>query len=236
MNEELRSRYLKFYKSSVGPTTKLPNGKTVPLGEVKNYGSAFYDLFYKSNYNKRIDQRLNLKNKTILDIGCGSGKFCFDAVHLFDAKKCYGIDIASVELGVTDVHLHDRIEFFQGDSTEIPLENDSVDLVTSFLVLEHVPKNDLLKIFYEMDRVSREGWILAISHEPSKYSAFPPRETVEKCGWWINEIEKYMSEVVTLQIPSDNFKWGLGQDVGYSRLVCTSKKFRRDNDKANACK
>ena len=230
MNEGLRSRYLKFYKSGIGPTTKLSNGLTVPLGEVKNYGSAFYYLFYESNNNKRIDQRLNLKNKTILDIGCGSGRFCFDAVHLFGAKKCYGIDIASVELGVTDIHLHDRIEFFQGDSTEIPLENDSVDLATSFLVLEHVPKSDLLKIFSEMDRVSKEGWILAISHKSSGTGEFPPRETVEKCGWWINEIEKYMSEVITLQIPSDNFKWGLGRDVEYSRLICTSKKFRRNND------
>ena len=225
MNDTLRTRYIEFYKKKSGKKMKMPNGMLAPLGEVKNYGSSFYDLFHKSIDNERIDQRLNLKDKTILDIGCGSGQFCSEAVKFFGAKKSYGIDIASVELGITDVHSSDKVQFFGGDSTIIPLEDNSVEIVTSFLVLEHIPKEELELVLSEMNRVSKEGWILSISHMPSTQK--PERETVENFNWWKEKIEKYMSSIVTVQIPSDDFKWGIGEDVGYSRLVCTSKKFRR---------
>ena len=145
-DDELKSIYINNYTSKSGEKLKLPNGAEAPIGLVRNYGSVFYDLFRKSINDKKINQRLNLKDKVILDIGCGSGQFCYDSVSLFGAKKAYGIDIASVSLGITDSFVSDQVKFFDGDSTKIPLEDDSVDIVTSFLVLEHIPIGDLMNV------------------------------------------------------------------------------------------
>ena len=228
MNDELKSSFVKSYKAKSGTKLKLPSGAEVPIGLVKNYGSVFYDLFEKSVNDEKINQRFNLKDKIILDIGCGSGQFCYDAVHLFGAKKAYGIDIASVSLGITDEYASDKVCFFEGDSTKIPLEDNSVDIVTSFLVLEHIPLDNLLCVLSEMDRVSKEGWILSIQHLASGQK--PARLTVRNFIWWKKEINRYMSEVELVDIPSDNEKWGTGDSIRYSRTVSVSKKFRRKND------
>ena len=231
MSEELKQRYINFYKLRPGAeTTVLPNGKKAPTGEVKNYGSALYPLFKKATNSSRFDQRLNLTGKTILDVGCGSGQFCFDAIAKFGAEKAYGIDIASVALGITDCYKHKDIEFFSGDCIPIPLEGNSVDIVTSFLVLEHVSRQEILQVLCEMNRVCKEGWILSISHVPTSHPTKPNREVVETRRWWMDEISNYMSNIVTVDIPSDNYKWGIGDNSGYSRLICTSKKFGSKND------
>tara|TARA_R110000787_G_scaffold46417_1_gene112643 strand:- start:1443 stop:2138 length:696 start_codon:yes stop_codon:yes gene_type:complete len=231
MTEKLKQRYMDFYKYRPNTETIiLPNGKKAPKGEVKNYGSALYPLFKKATNNRTFDQRLNMIGKTVLDVGCGSGQFCFDAVTKFGAKKAYGIDIASVELGLTESCRHKDIEFFSGDCVPIPLKDNSVDIVTSFLVLEHVSRQEILQVLCEMDRVCREGWILSISHIPTSHPTNPNREVVETRRWWMNEISNYMSNIVTVDIPSDNHKWGVGDNSGYSRFICTSKKFESKND------
>tara|TARA_Y100000592_G_scaffold47176_1_gene74959 strand:+ start:21842 stop:22534 length:693 start_codon:yes stop_codon:yes gene_type:complete len=228
-DDDLKSIYINNYTSKSGEKLKLPNGAEAPIGLVRNYGSVFYDLFRESINDKKINQRFNLKDKVILDIGCGSGQFCYDAVSLFGAKNAYGIDIASVSLGITDSFVSDQVKFFDGDSTKIPLEDDSVDIVTSFLVLEHIPIDDLMNVLSEMDRVSKEGWILSIHHLGSSKNT-PKRLTVRDFRWWKKEIKKYMSEVELIDIPSDKGKWGTGESIRYSRTVSVSKKFRRKND------
>ena len=227
MNEKLKTSFVDGYLHSEGfDSIVMPNGTKAPKGLVKNYGSAFYDLFTNSVNDKKINQRLNLKDKVILDIGCGSGKFCYDAVNSFSAKKAYGIDIASVNLGITDSYASDVITFFEGDSTEIPLDDNTVDIVTSFLVLEHIPKEYLLRVLSEMNRVSKEGWILAIHHMQSHNKhGEPARLTVKKLPWWKKQMSNYMSDIEQIEIASDNSKWGKGDAVGYSRTVSTSKKF-----------
>lgn len=227
-DDELKSIYVNSYTSKSGEKLKLPNGAEAPIGLVRNYGSVFYDLFRKSIHDKKINQRFNLKDKVILDIGCGSGQFCYDAVSLFGAKKSYGIDIASVNLGITDSFVTDQVSFFEGDSTKIPLEDDSVDITTSFLVLEHIPADNLFKVLSEMNRVTKEGWILSIRHAESGQP--PHRLTVQNLTWWKKQISKYVSEIEMIDIPSDNFKWGRGPNPLYSRTVSVSKKFRRKND------
>jgi len=231
MSQKIRQKYLDFYKLRPNTETKvMPNGVKAPAGEVKNYGSVLYPLFKRAGVSDRFDQRLNLIDKTILDIGCGSGQLCFDAVTKFGAKKAYGIDIVSVDLGITECFEHECVEFLSSDCMPIPLPDDSVDIITSFLVLEHVPMEEISHVLKEMDRVSKEGWILAISHLPTSDANKPNREVVQSRRWWMDEISNYMSNIVTVDIPSDNHKWGVGDNSKYSRLVCTSKKLGSKND------
>ena len=80
----------------------------------------------------------NLKDKTILDLGCGFGNHCMQFKQL-GAKKVVGIDISEKMLAIA------RKENSHGDSTylNITMENigelnDSFDLVVSSLAFHYI--------------------------------------------------------------------------------------------------
>ena len=78
----------------------------------------------------RALQELPLDNKTVLDIGCGSGVLAIAAVKL-GARSAVGIDIdpdaldnASENAGLND--MGDRVRFEEGDFREMTLRADVV--------------------------------------------------------------------------------------------------------------
>ena len=97
--------------------------------------------------------------KTALEIGYGAGRLLMPACHCF--HDCIGIDVHPFKekvgeiirsQGVTNFHLH------QTDGHTIPLNNGSVDLVYSFIVLQHLPTIETLQDYLaEICRVMKRG-------------------------------------------------------------------------------
>ena len=110
-----------------------------------------------------IQDVLNLKDKIILDFGCGSGQFCNDATTQFGAATAYGLDLVTVEMGLTDKYKTDKC-IFMASGTDLEISDNSVDIITSFLVLEHVHEQHADKMLSEFQRVARRGFIFQISH------------------------------------------------------------------------
>lgn len=88
------------------------------------------------------------KNKTLLDVGCGTGRYMQKFTpHL---QKVSGIDISSnmikkaKEKGL-DVHV--------GDAEHLPFPDNSFDVIISIGVLEHL--GDYSKALLEMKRVAK---------------------------------------------------------------------------------
>ncbi len=93
--------------------------------------------------------------ETILDVGCNRGGFVSALAAHLGAETVYGIDIDSEMLE----HAESRgIETFAVDveSEPFPHADDSVDLVISFGLLEHLQYYDTF--FSEVDRVLDNGW------------------------------------------------------------------------------
>lgn len=85
---------------------------------------------------------------TLLDAGCGStapvlGKY------RGKAKRLIGVDMVDFDGNTADLELH------RGDLASIPVATDSVDLIISRSVMEHV--SDPLRVYREMNRVLRPG-------------------------------------------------------------------------------
>lgn len=92
---------------------------------------------------------------TILDVGCNRGGFAVSLADHLGADTVYGID--------TDEQMREHatargLETFDVDVEDdsFPLETDSVDLVLTFGLLEHLRYYDTL--FEETDRVLDSGW------------------------------------------------------------------------------
>jgi ubiquinone/menaquinone biosynthesis C-methylase UbiE len=97
------------------------------------------------------EQRLN----TILDLGCGTGRFSESLAALFDAQVV-GIDPSEKMLDQARRKLRDhRVRYERGCGEAIPLPDDSVDLIYMSMSFHHF--NDPRLAARECRRVLRDG-------------------------------------------------------------------------------
>ncbi len=94
-------------------------------------------------------QEIFLKEKTVLDIGCGEGKILEN-----NTSSAYGIDT-----NVTMVReLQKRgLKVKEGSATAIPYEDSFFDVVHCSNIIEHLFPDDAQKMFREMKRVLKPG-------------------------------------------------------------------------------
>ncbi len=103
---------------------------------------------------------------TVLDLGSGAGNDCFVArAEAGETGKIIGVDFTPKMIELARQNAEKRgfnnVEFRQGDIEDLPVSNDSVDVVVSNCVLNLVP--DKAKVFDEIKRVLRPGGHFSIS-------------------------------------------------------------------------
>jgi ubiquinone/menaquinone biosynthesis C-methylase UbiE/glycosyltransferase involved in cell wall biosynthesis len=111
------------------------------------------------------------ENKDVLDIACGEG---FGSAILGEtARSVVGVDIATEAVKHAAIRYRSHhIKFSQGSCAEIPLANDTIDLVVSFETIEHHDEHKAMMA--EIKRVLRPKGILIISSPDKKeYSILP---------------------------------------------------------------
>jgi len=89
----------------------------------------------------RIISERKVKASVYLDIGCNDGSITERMAQMVDAKEVYGVDIDDVAL---DKAKQRKIKTFKLDLSydKIPLNNNSVDLVTALELIEHLINPD----------------------------------------------------------------------------------------------
>lgn len=106
------------------------------------------------------------EGNTVIDLGSGAGNDCFIArAEVGESGKVIGVDFSpqmivkarnnAVKRGYTNV------EFLEGDIENMPLPDDTADVVVSNCVLNLLPQKDL--IFKEIYRVLKPGGHFCIS-------------------------------------------------------------------------
>lgn len=103
--------------------------------------------------------------RDVLDIACGEG---YGAMLLAGAaKSVIGVDIAEeIVRHAQEKYAGSNLRFAQGSCASIPLEANSIDLVTSFETIEHHDQHE--QMLAEIKRVLRPNGVLIIS-SPDKY-------------------------------------------------------------------
>jgi ubiquinone/menaquinone biosynthesis C-methylase UbiE len=135
-----------------------------------------YDELGFNHYNKIAQlllEGLELQDKEVLDVGCGTGILSF-AVLQKNAKKVTCGDMSEYMLehcrAKAAAHGYDQSRVIprQLDAESLPFSDGSFDSVVSGMVLGLVP--DQTKMVCEMTRVLRNGGVLAIAtHGPDYY-------------------------------------------------------------------
>ena len=101
-----------------------------------------------------------VKNKTVLDIASGSG---YGTKMLANhARFVYGVDVNSKAVEYSRQEFGaSNIEYLVGDGQKIPLDDNSVEVVTTFETIEHI--KDYEKFLDEIVRVMRDDGVAVVS-------------------------------------------------------------------------
>lgn len=114
----------------------------------------------KKLIEKRVPNEVienSIKNKIILDMGCGSGRYSI-ALSLLGAKKVYAIDLFSQSYQVSKNIAKEKnlnIEFLEANFHDLPFENEKFDFIFSNGTIHH--STSIQKSLQEFTRVLKSG-------------------------------------------------------------------------------
>lgn len=172
-----KEKYLSIYQGELSEIYKKSDAR----GRVDGgYGRACWG-------EGILDAMARWQVESLLDVGCGYGRFC-DAATRF-VPKVMGLDIASVASG--NVIDNPAITFIDGEARSLPLPDGAVEWVTSFDCLEHCLEQDVDTVLAEFDRVATRGFVLSISYDPDHLAGVPLHMTVKPESWWIDKLRRY---------------------------------------------
>ncbi|MEQ8517545.1 MAG: class I SAM-dependent methyltransferase [Cytophagales bacterium] len=173
--------------------------------------SILSDKRHPNNSGKKYDtivkrtkfDKLETKDKTILECGCGGGddtevllKFPFSEIHAFDLSNA--VDRAAKFLK------DPRLVFSQASIFDIPYEDESFDFVYCHRVLQHTPDPEkALKSI--MSKVKPGGVLFVHSYHKSKnymrhfkykYRFITKRISVKKIEWFLDKYANTMHNLI----------------------------------------
>ena len=167
-----------------------------------------------------------IKNKKVLDIASGEGFGSY--VMAGYAQKVIGVDIDKQTIKhAKSNYQKDNLEFKTGDCKEIPVENNSIDVIVSFETIEHHPYHT--EMLQEFKRVLKDDGVLVIS-SPNKLNYSDLKNY--KNPFHVKEL--YKEEFIHLLNEYFKNTEVLGQKIIYGSAIFADKtaaglKFIRDD-------
>jgi len=174
---------LSYSHNEVKPYHHDQSGKKVEVGKMFDNIAPHYDLLNRI-LSLGIDKSWRIKGinllkkrnpKQVLDVATGTADVAIQTVELLQPDKVVGIDISTkmLEVGrkkVAAKNWSDKIELIEGDSEELPFEDNRFDAVTVAFGVRNY--ENLEKGLLEMNRVLKPGGQVMIL-ELSRPTIFP---------------------------------------------------------------
>lgn len=126
----------------------------------------------------------DLKNKLVLDVGCGAGRFAEIALSL--GARVIALDYSTaVDACKENLGSNQNLQIVQGDVYRLPFPPESFDIIYCLGVLQHTP--NARRAFLQLPRYLKSGGKLAVDIYPKL---------------WMNVLwSKYWLRPVTKRLP-----------------------------------
>lgn len=128
----------------------------------QSIGGNFYHF---GIFQRELIKQQGLKdNDVVLDIGCGSGRLA-NALKDMPELSYTGIDVVQDLLDyASDICQREDWSFIKATDLQIPLADNSVDIVTSFSVFTHLLHEETYAYLAEIRRVLKPGGKVVFSY------------------------------------------------------------------------
>jgi len=171
---------------------------------------AFYDdqpdnavLFLEEKLFSEMISHTEIKNRNILDVGCGTGRHWKE---ILDHKplKLTGIDNSHEMTGKLKKKFKDAEVFVSEKISREVFEDSAFDIIISTLTIGHIKNID--QYFQEWNRILKaDGEILITDFHPAAFSAGMKRSFPHKDE--VIEVENYLYEIEYLKKIFSPLKW-----------------------------
>lgn len=156
------------------------------------YGMQLYKELIKNHTGYMINEKCS-----VVEVGCGKGAGAEYVMRKFKPKNYTGIDYSetAIDFCTNTYQLIKNANFIRGDAHDLPLENNSVDVVLN-IESSHIYK-DQNKFFSEVHRILKnEGKFLITDYRYVKKTSVEQfEEEIAGCGFKV--IDK---KIITPQI------------------------------------
>lgn len=96
-----------------------------------------------TSYLEFIIKRItDINFESILDVGCGDGKFLYQCNKKFANKKLVGLDYSETAINMAKA-LNNSINYIKGDIGDREKITEKYDIITLIEVLEHIPPKEI---------------------------------------------------------------------------------------------
>lgn len=113
-------------------------------------------------------ETLNLNNKILLELGCGTALMSQKIAQTGFNRKLYACEVDIIQHEKNLQKQNKDIEFLLCSAQNLPFEEESIDMVFMFKSFHHVPKLHMKKALKEIKRVLKKNALVYIS-EPLFY-------------------------------------------------------------------
>lgn len=143
---------------------------------------------------------VDVKNRVILDIGCGYGWCELDLLKR-GVKKVVASEVTKKDLETIKKYIKNpKIVFNVASAVKLPFKNNTFDTVICWEVLEHIPNNTERLMFKEVARVLKPNGVMYLS-TPYKSIA----STIFDPAWWLIGHRHYTKKSLKEYAESNGF-------------------------------
>lgn len=127
---------------------------------------------------KEIVKEIGTNPNRILDIGCASGTFLGRFLSNFNDLEKTGLDISLNQITYADKHYRNtQTKFFCGKLWDLKFKDNYFDVITCSEVIEHLPKEEIIKYLKIILKILKPGGKLIIT-TPDYKSYWPYLEII----------------------------------------------------------
>ena len=150
--------------------------KNITLNYYQTTSSTFDNVVDYSAYAPGLIRSLagwlDVEDKSVLDLGCGTGQFCW-VLKFLGAREVIGVNSCEeeVDLAKERVEAQFEVQDILGYLTEVP--DQTIDNIYALNIFEHLEKSYLIDTLIQCARVLKSGGVLIaiVPNATSPYGA-----------------------------------------------------------------
>lgn len=155
----------------------------------------------------------DFKPETIVDVGCTIGHNTCAWKRTFPEAEVTGIDVAPACLRYGHARAEAQgtaVHFEQANATDLPFEDNSVNVVFSSMFLHELSLKDIRKVFAEAHRVLRPGGLML-------HMELPPNDSLEPYDAFYLDWDAYYNNEPFYKTFRDQNFTDLREKAGFSK-------------------